>query len=418
MPEFLTLLPPTEALQQLLLTLPVVPSLPELIDTKCSLGRVVAEPVIAPHPLPAFPRSTVDGYAVRAADTYGASDHLPCYLKLAGEIPMGAEANIALTSSYCALIHTGGMLPDGADAVVMLEHTQHTHTDEIEILRSVAVGENILQVGEDVATGDEVIPAGTRIRPAEIGGLMALGLTKVAVVRKPRIGIISSGDEIIPPETPLQAGQVHDINTYTLSALIEDCGGVPVRYGIIPDQAVVLHTVSAQALLECDAVVITAGSSASTRDFTAQVIDAIGRPGVLVHGVNIRPGKPTILAVCNGKAVIGLPGNPVSALVVASLFVIPVVESLLRFRHYVGLNRKNLGLSTRARLAINIPSQAGREDWIPVRLIATPTGIMAEPLFGKSNLIFTLVRADGMIYIPPDITGITAGEMVEVISLY
>jgi len=417
MSDFLTLLPPTEALHQLLRALPVVPSLPEFIDTKCSLGRVVAEPVFAPHPLPTFPRSTVDGYAVQATDTYGASDSLPAYLKIAGEIMMGAEANFALILGYCALIHTGGMLPDGADAVVMIEHTQASHTGEIEILHSVAVGENVLQVGEDVATGDEVIPAGTRVRPAEIGGLMALGLTKVAVVRKPRIGIISSGDEIIPPEILLQAGQVHDINAYTLSALIEDCGGVPVRYGIIPDQAEALHTASAQALIECDAVVITAGSSASARDLTAQIINAIGQPGVLVHGVNIRPGKPTILGVCNNKAVIGLPGNPVSALVVASLFVVPVVESLLRLRYSTGLSRKTLGPSTRARLAVNIPSQAGREDWIPVRLIDTPAGAMAEPLFGKSNLIFTLVRADGMIYIPPDITGIIAGETVEVIPL-
>jgi molybdopterin molybdotransferase len=418
MPEFLTLLPPTEALQRLLLALPVLPTIPELIDTKDSLGRVVAEPIYAPHPLPAFPRSTVDGYAVRAADTYGTSDSLPSYMKLAGEIPMGSKASFALTPSYCALIHTGGMLPDGADAVVMIEHTQPSHIGEIEILHSVAVGENILQVGEDVTAGDEVIPAGTRVRPAEIGGLMALGLTRVTVALKPKIGIISSGDEIVPPETPLQAGQVHDINAYTLSALIEDCGGEPVRYGIIPDEAVALQTVAAQALLECDAVVITAGSSASTRDFTAQVIDAMGQPGVLVHGVNIRPGKPTILAVCNGKAVIGLPGNPVSALVIASLFVVPVVESLLKLRHSSGLDRKIYGPSTRARLAVNIPSQAGREDWIPVRLIKTTAGVMAEPLFGKSNLIFTLVRADGMVYIPPEITGITAGESVEVISLY
>jgi molybdopterin molybdotransferase len=417
MSEFLTLLPPTEALHRLLRALPVIPSLQELIDTKCSLGRIVAEPVFAPHPLPTFPRSTVDGYAVGAADTYGASDSLPAYLTLAGEISMGVEANVALTSCHCILIHTGGMLPDGADAVVMIEHTQTTHTGEIEVLRSVAVGENILQVGEDVASGDEVIPAGTRIRPAEIGGLMALGLTKVAVVPKPRIGIISSGDEIVPPEMPIQSGQVHDINAYTLSALIEDCGGVPVRYGIFPDQVEDLHTASEQALRECDAVVITAGSSASTRDITAQVISGMGQPGVLVHGINIRPGKPTILAVCNEKAVIGLPGNPVSALVVASLFVVPVVESLLRLRHSAGLNRKYLAPSTRARLAVNIPSQAGREDWIPVRVIKTPAGSIAEPLFGKSNLIFTLVRADGMIYVPPDITGITAGEMVDVIPL-
>jgi molybdopterin molybdotransferase len=417
MPEFLTLLPPIEALHRLLVALPVVASLPEFIDTERSLGRVVAESVLAPFPLPTFPRSTVDGYAVCAADTYGASDNLPFYMKVIGEISMGIGAIFALASNSSALIHTGGMLPDGADAVVMVENTQPSQTGEIEILRSVAVGENTIQVGEDVSTGDEVIPAGTRVRPAEIGGLMALGFTKIAVMRKPRIGIISSGDEIIPPELPLHTGQVHDINAYTLSALIEDCGGMPFRYGIVPDEADSLYAVSAQALVECDAVVITAGSSASSRDLTAQVINKIGQPGVLVHGVNIRPGKPTILAVCNNKAVIGLPGNPVSALVVASLFVVPVVESLLRLRHSSGLSRRTLGPSIRASLAVNIPSQAGREDWVPVRINETPTGATAEPLFGKSNLIFTLVRANGMIYIPPDITGITAGETVEVISI-
>jgi molybdopterin molybdotransferase len=414
MPEFLTLLPPTEALQRLLLALPAMPTSSEIIDTKHALGRVAAIPVIAPHPLPTFSRSTVDGYAVHASDTYGASDSLPVYSKIAGEIPMGTTTTLVLESAHCALIHTGGMLCNGADAVVMIEFTQLSHTDEIEILRSVAVGENTIYVGEDVAAGEVVIHVGTRLRPAEIGGMMALGITQVAVMRKPRIGIISSGDEIIPPEMELHPGQVHDINAYTLSALIEDYGGTPVGYGIIPDQEEALHSTAFQALTECDAVVITAGSSASARDLTAQVINALGPPGVLVHGVNIRPGKPTILAVCNDKAIIGLPGNPVSALIIASLFVVPVVESLLRLRHSAGLRRGHFGPSIRARLTANTPSQAGREDWIPVRLTETPSGILAEPLFGKSNLIFTLVRADGLVVISQDVTGLSAGEIVEV----
>jgi molybdopterin molybdotransferase len=269
-------------------------------------------------------------------------------------------------------------------------------------------------VGEDVALGEEVIRAGIRLRPAEIGGLMALGLIKVAVIPKPRIGIISTGDEIVSPDHELGPGQVHDINTYTLEALVTEYGGDPVRYGIIPDQEDILQTTAEQALSECNAVVITAGSSASTRDFTAKIINTLGKPGVLVHGVNIRPGKPTILAVCNGKAVIGLPGNPVSALIVADLFVAPVVESLLSMRDSAGFNRKQVNPSIQARLAVNLPSQAGREDWVPVRLIETTSGTMAEPLFGKSNLIFTMVRADGLIHIPPDVTGLSVGESVEV----
>jgi len=414
MPEFLNLLPPAEALQRLLLSLPAASSIPEIVATNYALGRVTAVPVHAPHPLPSFPRSTVDGYAVRAADTYGASESLPGYLLLAGEVSMGTVAKINLAPSHCALIHTGGMLPEGADAVVMVEYTQASRTGEIEILRTVARGENILQVGEDVGMGEEVIPEGTRLRPAEVGGLMALGLTQVVVMQKPRVGIISTGDEIISPEKELQPGQVSDVNTYTLSALVQECGGQPVGYGICPDRVDALESVVAQALVECDTVVITAGSSASTRDLAAQVINSLGQPGVLVHGVNIRPGKPTILAVCDGKAVIGLPGNPVSALVIASLFVVPVVESLLRLHSSVRLHQKQLRPSIPARLTVNIPSQAGREDWVPVRLTNTIAGYEAEPVFGKSNLIFTLVRADGLICIPPDVTGLSTGEVVDV----
>jgi molybdopterin molybdotransferase len=199
--------------------------------------------------------------------------------------------------------------------------------------------------------------------------------------------------------------------------LVERSGGEAVGYGIFADQAEALQAVATRVLAECDMVVITAGSSASARDLTAQVINALGNPGVLVHGVNIRPGKPTILAVCNGKPVIGLPGNPVSALVIAELFVVPVIEVLLQLRSVEGFQRRFPYPSIRAKLTVNIPSQAGREDWIPVKLIQATDGCYAKPLFGKSNLIFTLVRADGMVCIPPDVTGLSAGELVEVVWL-
>ena len=246
---------------------------------------------------------------------------------------------------------------------------------------------------------------------------MALGLTQVTVMGKPRVGIISSGDEIVSPEEDLKPGQVRDVNAYTLGALVERNGGVAVRYGIIADQADALQTVATHALMECDTVVITAGSSASTRDFTAQVINTLGSPGVLVHGVNIRPDKPTILVVCNGKAVIGLPGNPVSALVIASLFFVPVLDALLKLRSAEDIHHGYLRPSIKAMLSVNIPSQAGREDWIPVKLTFTTDGFHAEPVFGKSNLIFTLVRADGLVCVPSDITGLSAGELVEVVFL-
>jgi len=321
---------------------------------------------------------------------------------------MGAVAALQVNQGQCALIHTGGMLPSGADAVVMVEHTQSTRPGEVEIMRPVAAGENILTVGEDVQPRQVVIPAGVRLRPAEIGGLMALGITQVVVARKPKVGILSSGDELVPPDADPGPAQVRDVNEYTLSALVAEKGGLPVRYGILPDQASLLEQAASQALGECDVVVITAGSSASARDLTAEIINQLGKPGVLVHGVNVRPGKPTILAVCDGKAVIGLPGNPVSALVIASLFVSPLVEALL------GLQQARPRPRIPARLTLNLPSQAGREDWIPVKLLAGEGGYQAEPVFGKSNLIFTLSRADGLVRISPDANGLAAGELVEV----
>jgi molybdopterin molybdotransferase len=436
MPEFLTLLPPDEARTLLLSHISQSISDSELIEVGSSLGRILAEDIVAPHPLPDFQRSTVDGYAVRAGDTHGASDSLPTYLLLIGEVPMGDEPAFEIHTGQSALIHTGGMLPAGANAVVMLEYTQRTtgdgqlpiHTNEIEIFRAVAEGENVIGVGEDVAQGQIVQAKGSPLRPAEIGGLMALGITRVRVVRKVQVGLISTGDEVIDPKQSPRPGQVRDINSYTLAALVEKAGGVPKRYGIVPDEFDELRDAAAGALSECDAVIITAGSSASTRDMTADVIRALGEPGVLVHGINTRPGKPTILGMCNGKPVIGLPGNPVSALVNGYLFVVPVIEKLLG-----ALPRPRATIL--AKLTVNLPSQAGREDWWPVKLttetqshgeLKTPslsnslvnqTGFRAEPIFGKSNLIFTLAAADGLLRIPPDATGLSAGEIVEVYLL-
>jgi molybdopterin molybdotransferase len=412
MPEFLELVSPDEALQHWLVHLPGYSLDIEVIDTSLALGRVTAEPVIASYPLPSFTRSAMDGYAVRAADTYGASDALPAYLKLVGEIPMGAATELKLQPGECALIHTGGMLPDQADAVVMVEQTQSARLGEVEISHAAAVGENVICKGEDVAQGEQVIGQGVRLRPQEIGGLMALGITRLRVFRQLRVGLISSGDEVIPPTQKLLPGQVRDVNSFSLGALVVQNGAIPVQYGIVPDQAEALRSAAQQALAECDMVLITAGSSASARDLTSQVISELGEPGVLVHGVSVRPGKPTILAVCDGKAVVGLPGNPVSAMVIAILLVAPVLQKLSG----VAGGRSPRGVVT-AQLSLNLPSQAGREDWVAVRLQRTVAGYQADPVFGKSNLIFTLVRADGLVRIPPAATGLSAGEIVEVMLI-
>lgn len=410
MPEFLELLPPSKALTFWLGFIPSNLTDVEQIDVVNGLGRVTAQAVTSPEPLPAFPRSSVDGYAVRAADTFGASESLPAYLLVKGEVPMGKAPHFDILPGEAALIHTGGMLPAGSNAVVMLEYTQYSREGEIEVLRAVAEGENVLKRGEDVQVGQEVIPACARLGPAEIGGLMALGIMKVNVLRQPRVGILSTGDEIAPPEVAVQPGQVRDINSYSLSALVQQAGGIPGRYGIFPDRVEALEEGLRKALNECDAVIITAGSSASTRDLTAEVINRMGKPGVLVHGLNIRPGKPTILAVCDGKPVIGLPGNPVSALVIAHLFVAPALNRLCGMADV-------LRPRIRAELTVNLPSQAGREDYYPAKLINKEGRWLAEPIFYKSNLIFSLCRADGLIHIPEDATGLGAGEVTDVYLL-
>jgi molybdopterin molybdotransferase len=407
MPEFLRLHTPEDALEKFIAALPCGKRIDqEILSVADALDRILALPIQARHPLPPFLRSTVDGYALRASDTFGASSSLPAYLRLSGEITMGHEADLIVEPGHAVLIHTGGMVPEGADAVVMVENTQQVGTEEIEVLKPVASGENVLQRGEDVESGETILQPGTRLRPQEVGGLMALGITQVKVVRRPHVGILSTGDEIIPPWEEPKAGQIRDVNSYTLSALVTRAGAVPIRRGIIPDRYEALLQAVREAHAEDDLIVITAGSSVSAHDRTADVIQQLGDPGVLVHGVSIKPGKPTILAVADGIPIVGLPGNPVSALVIAGLFVSPVIRKLLAMRD------EPLIPQIPARLTVNIASETGREDYVPVKLIPSKEGWRAEPVFGRSNLIFTLVRADGLLRIPPEATGLPAGEQV------
>lgn len=408
MPEFFRVLTPLDAWQRLAAHYRPVARV-EHIPTFDALDRVLAADVFAPHDLPEFNRSTVDGYAARAQDTFGASSSLPAFLDVVGEAAMGQAASQAVGRGQAILVHTGGMIPPGADAVVMIENTQKADEHSIEVLTALAVGENVIQVGEDVKTGDLVLPAGHRLRPQDIGGLLALGFTEASVARPPRVGILSTGDEVIPPDQTPGPGQVRDINSYTLAALARRAGGEPVLFGIIPDQRPALEAAVRRALETCDIVVLNAGSSVSYRDMSVDVIGGLGEPGVLAHGVSIRPGKPTIVAVAQGKAVFGLPGNPVSAIVIFDLFVAPAIRLALGAAPFPAFAPQ-----LQARLARQISSAAGREDHIQVRLEERDGELWAVPVFGKSNLIYTLVRADGVVRVPLDSLGVEQGAWVTV----
>ncbi len=419
MPEFFNVLPPDEARQLLFQHLTeTLPS--ETIATTASLGRVTAVPITAPHSLPNFRRSTMDGYAVRAADTFGASDSLPAFLTVIGELPMGKPAdNITLLTGQAAIVHTGGMIPDSADAVVQIEHTQMISGElsvdhnqlppmpfEIEVFKSVAVGQNVLQIGEDVQEAAEILPAGHQIRSQDVGGLLALGLTETAVIRQPCVAILATGDEVIAPNQMPTPGQIRDINSYTVAAQTVQAGGSPQLGGIIPDDFDALKQAAVSALSDADMLVMSAGSSVSVRDMTVAVIEQLGEPGVLLHGVATRPGKPTIVGVAQGKPIIGLPGNPVSAMIQFDMFGVPAIYRLQ------GLQAPPRRGSVWATLTQNIASESGREDYVPARITDSPEGVAVTPVFGKSNLIYTLVNADGLIQIPLNKAGLRAGETV------
>jgi len=407
MAELFTVLAPAEAYRVLESRLPTGMKT-ERVPAVRALDRVLCEDLTSPVDLPDFPRSTMDGFAVRAVDTYGASEGLPAYLTVGGEVLMGTRAETAMHVSEAIRIATGGMMPEGADAVVMVENTQAVDSATIEVVRPVAPGENVLRVGEDITRGAIVLASGHVLRPQDLGGLAALGITHVEVARCLRVAIVSGGDELVAPDQEPSPGQIRDINTYTLSALVERAGHEPIPMGIVPDVYEELAATARRALDMADVVILSAGSSVSTRDMTAQAIASLGEPGVLVHGVSLRPGKPTILAVANGKPVFGLPGNPVSCMVTFDLFVGPTLARLSGRR----APPRNV---VRARLAHNIPSAAGREDYVQVALESRDDEPWAVPVFGKSNLIYTLVRSDGMVKVELDEGGLREGDWVSVI---
>jgi len=378
----------------------------ESVPLELALHRVPAADVAAPGALPGFAKSTVDGYAVRAADTYGASEGLPSYLELAGVVRMGRAPAVAVAPGACVAMPTGGVLPGGADAVVMVEYTAETMAGTIEVTRPVAPGGGLVRADEDVAAGGMLVPAGRPLRAPDLGLLAAAGVREVRVHARPRVAIVSTGDEVVPPSTrTLAAGQVRDATASALAGLVTDAGGDPVIVGIVPDDGSALQATLRAAIADADLVVVSAGSSVGARDETAGAVSALGQ--IWCHGLTIKPGKPTLLAECSGVPVIGLPGNPLSALVVFGLVGVPVVWQL------AGCSTPPPQPSTRARLSRQLPSAAGRLDVVQV----TVRDGVAEPLFGPSALLSVLTRADGYVVVPEADTGLAGGTDVDV-TLY
>lgn len=414
MAEFFNVLPPDDARALLLSHIQPLTGI-ENVPTIEALGRVTEAEISASHALPNFRRSTMDGYAVRARDTFGASEILPGFLQVVAEITMGREADIEIGPGQATLIHTGAMLPAAADAVVQIEHTQQfaiehgrTYPHEIEVYKTVAPGQNVIQIGEDVSEGAVIIKAGVALRPQDIGGLLALGIMAVPVRRRPIVTILATGDEVVAPGSTPGLGQIRDINSYTVAGQCLQAGAIPIALGIVPDDFSLLRNASEEALSQGDMLILSAGSSVSMRDMTVDVIDDLGQPGVLFHGVATRPGKPTIAGVIDGKPVIGLPGNPVSAMIQFDMFGVPAINRLL------GNGRTLPHRSIIARLTKNIPSESGREDYVAANLVDTSQGLLATPIFGKSNLIYTLIHADGLVKVPLNSGGLLVGDLVEV----
>ena len=383
----------------------------ETVAARDAARRVLAADLKAPGDLPHFDRANMDGYAVRAADTFGASPSVPMYLRIAGSIEMGEAARTALRKGQAMRIATGGMLPRGADAVVMVEHTDEVGDSTVEIQRGVSPWQHVLRVGEDIARGAPVFARGRRLRPQDLGALTGLGLTRLRVVKRPRVGLIATGDEIVPPDKQPRPGQVRNVNQFSLAAMAREAGAVVTDFGVVPDRADRLRKVLATALARTDVVMLSGGSSVGVKDLTTDVITSFPRSQIVFHGISVAPGKPTILARALDKPVVGLPGHPVSALVIFDLFGAP----LLRI---VGGESADTAFApramTRARLAQNVASQPGREDYVRVRLAERDGVRIAQPLPGKSGAIFNLVSADGLVCIPASAEGIDEGVEVEV----
>jgi len=376
-----------------------------------ALDRITSSDILAPVDLPAHPRSTMDGFAVRAADTFGASSSMPCYLEIDGEVAMGEMPTGEVTQGKCFRIATGGLLPKGSNAVVMFEHTIPVDGKMIEVVKSVGVGINLVNRGEDIEKNSPALSKGHLLRPQDLGLLAGLGITEVTVCKKPKVAILSTGDEIVHwSETP-PSGKIRDINAITLASSCTRLGAEVTDYGIVSDSEATFFATLERATRENNVVLFSGGSSVGMRDLGERVIEKLGNPGILVHGVALKPGKPVIIGLSNGTAIFGLPGHPVSAMVCFDLFVQPALQLFSGFSQ----TATNFTPSITAVIDRNINSAAGRLDFVRVQLQEQENAQpLAIPVLGKSGSISTLSRAHGYFLIDEQAQGLNKGTQVEV----
>lgn len=380
-------------------------ALPEALD------RILSCDILSPEDLPNHPRSTMDGFAVRAADTFGASGTMPCYLEIDGDVAMGEMPRGSVRQGKCFRIATGGLLPHGSDAVMMFEHTIPVDEKMIEVVKSVGVGINFINKGEDIAKNSPALSSGHLLRPQDLGLLAGLGISEVKVYAKAKVGILSTGDEIVHWSESPPPGKIRDINSVTLNGLCKRMGATVTDYGIVTDSEESFFATLERASKENDVVLFSGGSSVGMRDLGERVIEKLGSPGILVHGVALKPGKPIIIGLSNGTAIFGLPGHPVSAMVCFELFVDPALRLITGTSHPENSIRPTVD----AILDRNINSAAGRLDLVRVQIQKQKNNLpLAVPVLGKSGSISTLSRAHGYFFINEASQGLNKDTQVKV----
>ncbi len=404
---FLRVLAPSQALELLRI---FGPTEIEQIPTIDGLFRVLAEPISSTEDMPGFSRSTMDGFAVRSKDTFGSSEGAPALLQIVGEVSMGEIPDIILKKGEAVRIWTGGALPSGSDAVVMIEHTEEIGDNSLEVFKAVAPFESVVRQGEDFRNGETFLEAGFRLRPQDLGLLAAMGRQTVSVYRKPNVAVISSGDEIIPIDQEPLPGCIRDVNRYTITSMIQEAHANPVWIGIAPDNLEAVSSSIDRGINTADVVLISGGSSMGSRDHVIEAIRSHKDAEILVHGVSVSPGKPLILGRVGRKPIAGLPGHPVSAMVCFEQFIVPLIRRL----EGENVMQPFLRPSCQALLSRNIPSREGRMDFVRVRLLKRKNETIAVPVPAKSGMISSMVRADGVITIDPDCEGLYKGQEVTV----